>query len=95
MTEEQTKKEKKPKHYCRPQRVFMASCLDPCQDEWVPQHVFMCKPDAIQYAYGKIQDSSRCNRPIEWWRVVEYDLQECEGKVAWGPHQITMGGACT
>ena len=94
MTEEQSKKDKKSKQYCRSQRIFLAACLDQCQDEWVPRQVFLSCPDAVKYAYEHIQDSVRCNHPIEWWRVIEYHLGECEGEICWGPHRISPTGGC-
>ena len=73
-------------------KVYAASCFDRCSEEWVIKKVFLCKDEAIKYAYDKTQYASRCNRPLEWWRVEEHTLTPCsDGGVIWGCHCVSTG----
>ena len=97
MTDEQESRksdEKKHKgnHHHGSPKAYASVTLDRCQEEWRVTGVFMCKCDAIEYCVEAIRDAARCNKPIEWWRVVEYRL-DC-GDICWGPYEVNPGVYC-
>ena len=71
-------------------RIFATACWDYSQEEWELRQVFASKKEAIQHAYGSTQTAVRCNRPMEWWRVIEHRIP-LEGEIVWGCGRVPVG----
>ncbi len=71
-------------------RIFAATCWDQSQEEWTLRSVFTSKQEAIKHAYDATQTAVRCNRPMEWWRVLEHTIP-VDGEIIWGCEIVTVG----
>lgn len=76
-------------------KVFVAACWDANAEAWPVQKVFLDKNEAVDFAYAKTQNSVRCNRPLEYWRVEEHQLTPCSSSaIVWGCPCNIAGGCC-